>query len=136
MLLTRETDYALRLLRGLADGEQVTAAELSAREQVPRQFAYKILKKLQRAGLISIQRGAEGGCTLAAGLGEVSLRRLMQAMEEDAAVSACMRPDYECQWCRAHCDAVCRAHIHLAAIQEKLDRELEAHSLAEILFGD
>lgn len=135
MLLTKETDYALRLLRGLADGEQLTAAQLSEREQVPQQFAYKILKKLQKAGILTIRRGAGGGCALAAPLEQISLRRLMQAMEEDAAVSACMHPGYECQWCRAHGDAVCCAHIQLAEIQQKLDWELESHSLAEILLG-
>ncbi|MFQ7482290.1 MAG: hypothetical protein ACLRMD_05435 [Ruminococcus sp.] len=28
---------------------------------MPKQFAYKILKKLERSGLVSIRRGAGGG---------------------------------------------------------------------------
>jgi hypothetical protein len=59
----------------------------------------------------------------------------MQIMEEDSYVSTCMKPGYQCPWCKAHGDTVCRANIHLAAIQKKLDEELDAHSLREILFG-
>lgn len=57
MLITRETDYALRILSILALGQQFTAGELCEQELVPRQFGYKILKKLDRGGLIEITRG-------------------------------------------------------------------------------
>ena len=136
MLITKETDYALRMLRALADKERATAAELARGEQIPRQFAYKILKKLQKGGIIRILRGADGGYILAAGLEQVSLLRLMQVMEESSSISPCMKPGYQCLWCKEHGDPVCRAHLHLTAIQQKLDEELEAHSLQEILFGE
>jgi Rrf2 family protein len=136
MLLTKETDYALRILRALADEERVTAAELARGEQIPHQFAYKILKKLHKGNLIHITRGADGGCSLATKLHEVSLLQLMQIMEEDSALIACMRPGYQCTWCKAHNDTVCKAHIHLSAIQEKLNEEFSAHSLQKILFGE
>lgn len=134
MLITKETDYALRLLRGLAGGERITVVDLSQNEQVPQQFAYKILKKLQHAGIVRILRGAEGGCMLAVGLDQVTLYQLMQAMEEDPAVISCMRPGFTCQWCKAHGENFCRVHTHLAMIQKNLERELDAHSLAEIMF--
>ncbi len=54
MLITKETDYALRILRALADGRRLTTAQLAQNEQIPQQFAYKILKKLQRGGLVRI----------------------------------------------------------------------------------
>ena len=136
MFITKETDYALRILRALADEERVTATELAQGEQIPQQFAYKILKKLQKGGMIRILRGADGGCVLAAELEQVSLFSLMQIMEEDSSISPCMKPGYQCLWCKAHGDTTCRAHIHLTSIQKKLDEELEAHSLQEILFGE
>ena len=52
MLVTRETDYALRVLRGLMDGEQRAVGELSKQQMIPQQFAYKIVKKLSRAGYV------------------------------------------------------------------------------------
>lgn len=135
MIITKETDYALRILRALAGGKQLTTAELSEQEQVPHQFAYKILKKLQKSDLVNIHRGAEGGCSLKTGLDQISLFRLMQVMDEDSAVSSCMKPGYECQWCKSHGDTTCRAHIHLTVIQQKLNEELDAYPLQEILFG-
>lgn len=136
MLITKETDYALRILRALADGERLTVASLAQNEQVPHQFAYKILKKLQTAGIVQVLRGAEGGCVLATELNRISLYQLMQAMEEDSSVISCMKPDYQCKWCKAHGDTVCQAHIHLSAIQKTLNQQLEAYSLQKILFGE
>ena len=46
MLITRETDYALRMLRVLLDGEKHSAAEMAETELIPMQFAYQILRKL------------------------------------------------------------------------------------------
>lgn len=136
MLMTKKTDYALRILRALADEKRATAGTLAQREQIPQQFAYKILKKLQKGGIIRILRGADGGYVLTAELEQISLFRLMQIMEEDASISPCMKPGYQCPWRKAHGDTVCRVHMHLTAIQRKLDEELEAHSLQEILFGE
>lgn len=136
MLITRETDYALRILRALAHGEQRTTAQLAQSEQIPHQFAYKILKKLQKGGIVRIQRGSDGGCILAVELDQLTLLQLIQVMEQDATLSACMRPGYSCHWRREHGDAVCYTHIYLASIQKKLDEELASHSLKKVLFGN
>ena len=119
-MITRETDYALRLLRTLRDGERRTAAEAAERELVPQSFAHKILKKLARAGFVEVARGAEGGCRLSAELNRVTLYDLMTAMGEDSRLSSCMDPTYSC-------------HCHLTGIQEKLNAELKAHTLEDIL---
>lgn len=136
MLITKETDYALRILRALADGKRLTTAQLAQNEQIPQQFAYKILKKLQRGGLVRILRGSDGGCMLATGLDQVSFLQLMQTMEEDSFLSSCMKPGYRCKWCEKHYDTVCRVHVHLSSIQNKLNRELNSHSLNEVIFGE
>lgn len=136
MLITKETDYALRILRALAHGERRTTAQLACGEQIPHQFAYKILKKLQKGGVIQIIRGADGGCSLAADLDKVSLYQLIQMMEQRATISNCTNAEYQCQWRKAHNDAICHAHIFLVSIQNKLNQELDAHSLQKVLFGN
>lgn len=132
MLITRETDYALRLLRALTGEKRVSVGVLAEGEQVPSAFAYKILKKLERAGLVELSRGAEGGCRLTADLAQTSLYDLMQAMEEGGAVTACMEPGYECPWRKARGGAACRVHVRLAQVQKKLDDELRAHKLQDM----
>ena len=44
MIMTRETDYAVRILRALSCGERMTVRQVCDLELVPVQFAYKILK--------------------------------------------------------------------------------------------
>ena len=65
MMITRESDYGVRIIRALRDGGLMTIQQICERECIPKQFAYKILKKLDRAGLVQIKRGNQGGCTLA-----------------------------------------------------------------------
>ena len=36
MLITKETDYALRILRSLSEGGSFTVGELTEKEQLPR----------------------------------------------------------------------------------------------------
>ena len=48
MIITKETDYALRILRVLLDGEKHSVAEMSETELIPNQFAYQILRKPRR----------------------------------------------------------------------------------------
>jgi len=68
MLITRETDYALRMLRVLLDGEKHSAAEMAETELIPMQFAYQILRKLSAGELVQVSRGAAGGCRLSCDL--------------------------------------------------------------------
>lgn len=100
---------------------------------VPQQFAYKIIKKLSRAGLVQITRGAEGGCQLSADLTKVSLHDLMTAMENGCFVNACMEPGHRCPW--AEQSGGCRIHSRLSLIQSRLEDELCTHSLASLLEG-
>lgn len=135
LLITREADYALRILRTLSEGGLVTAAEITQRELIPRQFAYKILRKLSQVGIIAVNRGVEGGCRLTADLREKSLYDLMAALNLVELVNACMAPGYQCSW-RQSCGRDCKIHSRLAAIQQSLDQELRRHSLAAILSGE
>lgn len=47
MLLTRENDYAIRMLRAMKDGEKHTMKDICQEEEIPEAFAYKIVRKLQ-----------------------------------------------------------------------------------------
>ncbi|MEG0779583.1 MAG: Rrf2 family transcriptional regulator [Oscillospiraceae bacterium] len=134
LLITRETDYGLRLLRGLSDGQRHTVGELSQQELVPQPFAYKILKKLSHANLVAIQRGAEGGCRLKADLAAVTLYDLLSAMEEDGSLISCMDPDYSCALRLRN--GGCAVHGHMAVIQRRLDDELRAHLISDILAAE
>ena len=48
MLITRECDYAVRVLRAMAEEKRVSVNEICEKELITAPFAYKILKKLQK----------------------------------------------------------------------------------------
>ncbi len=131
MIITRETDYALRILRALRDGQQRNITQICAVERVPTQFAYKILKKLSSAGLVQIIRGAGGGYRLTADLSTVSLLRLMEVMGENWALNACISDDFDC----AHnSDAQpCGINVGLSKMQLELNALLESCNLTNLL---
>ena len=132
MLITRESDYALRILSALSSGEQFTTEELCTKEYTPQQFGYKILKKLSKGGPITITRGNGGGCRLCCDLKQVSLYDLLKIMDEDYRVSACMSSDFTCLRRQGNSN-YCTIHDNLSIIQEAINHELQRHSLYEIL---
>lgn len=117
MLLTKESDYALRIVKELADGEQKKMKDICASERIPTQFAYKILKKLEKGGVVKIVRGVKGGCRLDTDLEVCSLYQILEIMGEKQVVNG----------------DVDRAQEHLLRIQENLDEMLKKQSLAELL---
>ncbi|MEA5082734.1 MAG: Rrf2 family transcriptional regulator [Lachnospiraceae bacterium] len=135
MLITKETDYALRILRTLSSGDAFTASDLAERESLPQQFAYKILKKLEKAEIIKISRGSSGGCSLIIDLKTISLLELIGAVETNAFLSTCMKHGYKCEW-REKRKADCKVHHQLEKVQKKIDEQLQACSLHWVLFGD
>lgn len=134
MLITKETDYALRILRSLSDGGSFTVGELTEKEQLPREFAYKILKKLEKAGMVQIIRGAKGGCFLDCDLNEVSLYDVIHSIETKTKISACMDPSYDCNW-RKERNSSCLIHGRLRMVQEAVDSELKSWSLFQVIHG-
>ena len=132
MLITRETDYALRTLRTLSCGRKITQKEICEQEAIPAQFAYKLFKKLSNAGILQITRGADGGYELKADLRQLTLYDLLTAMWENWRINACMDEGYACSW-RAENKGECSIHCHLRQLQEELDQQLKRYTVAQLL---
>lgn len=131
MLITRESDYAVRIIRALKDKELLTIQDICELELVPKQFAYKILKKLEKAGLVLIRRGAGGGCLLGKPLEEITLYDIIAAVDEEFSVIHCLRSGAVCDY-RSHAGA-CSIHGELSRVQAVLEEELSRHSMADLL---
>jgi len=131
MLVTRETDYAIRALRALSDGEKKTLAQICKEEIVPQQFGYKILKKLAKAGYVTIKRGKEGGYTIADDFKDRTLFDLTSVMENPTDISPCVVPGYRCE---AHADDTepCSVNLKLSSLQQILDAELKKVNLSAL----
>jgi len=134
MFLTRECDYGIRIIRALASGEKTTAEEICAAENIPGQFAYKILKKLERAGWIMSSRGRDGGYWLVKSPAELTILDVVSAIDENLFINECLRDDRPCK--RNQDEEPCAVHKELERVQAELNKELNSKSLLQILTED
>jgi Rrf2 family protein len=93
--LSAKADYALRASVELAvAGDGPLKAEAVARAQeIPLRFLEHILLDLKHAGLVSSQRGAEGGYWLARPPEEITLAEVIRAVEGPLANVRGVRPE-------------------------------------------
>lgn len=132
MLITRRSDYALRICRALQDGKRHNVSEICRMEDVPKAFTYKILREMEQRGIVRSERGNRGGYCLEASLDDITLYDIVCHMEDDVAVMHCMRE--ECD--RNAAEDPCMVHREIARIQNVLIRELKRKSIGQILTGE
>jgi Rrf2 family protein len=123
LIITREVDYAMRILRALADGKQKATAQICKEEVLPVQFVYRILKKMEKGGFVKIARGKEGGVQLATDLTQVNMYDLLYSIETKQYINACLAPGYECEYRKENVKP-CAVHEHLKNLQAGLEDEL------------
>jgi Rrf2 family protein len=126
MFITRETDYGARIIRELADGGRKTVQDICAKELVPLQYGYKILKKLEKGGLVRGFRGANGGYALAKDAGAITLFDVVTAVDGDVLITECLGQGYKCplnrqgkKRCGIHREFIRLQNILLAGLKEK-----------------
>ena len=129
MLMTREMDYALRVLRALHQNGQQSAAAIAQKEHMPKAITLKLLKQLRAAGLVDSRRGPSGGYLLQRSCGELYLDDLFQALEEPIFVNRCQQPGYHCE---NRPDEDCGLCRELSRIQRVLDEEFRKTPLSAI----
>lgn len=131
MLITRECDYALRLIRNLSTDEVTSISRIAKNEMISNAIAYKVAGKLEKGGLIEGIRGNKGGYLLARGADEISLLDVYKIMEPDGAINECLKKGSECPLNSG--DEPCAVHRELERIQNVLMDEMGKKSLREIL---
>lgn len=130
ILITREIDYAIRIVRTLEWNGQQAAVEIAEKEGIPLPFAYKILKKLAKAEIVKIYRGASGGYQLLRPSGDLNLLDVAKAMDDEILITECMDQDYRCS---SQQSQQCTVHREFLRIQQVLEREMSSKSISELL---
>src|SRR5262245_61869103 len=98
MRLSARVDYALRAAVELASApgsaaQPVTAERIATAQDIPPKFLEAILLQLRRAGIVNSQRGPEGGYWLARPAGEISLAKVIRAIDGPLAHVRGHRPE-------------------------------------------
>ena len=96
--ISKLTDYATVLLARLAARPQLqfTSAQLATESKLATPTVSKLLKQLQRGGLVASTRGAHGGYRLARPAGEITAAQILDAMEGPMALTECARHEHQC----------------------------------------
>lgn len=120
MQLNQATDYAFRLVLHLAmrpEGEIINGNEISEQESIPPRFLLKIVRYLNKAGIVKSYRGVDGGFALAQSPAEITLLDVIKAMEGPISIHRCLE-DREA--CSKHCTEECPVHEALGGIQAQI----------------
>ena len=83
MRVTKAEEYGLRLvIRLAADGGQLTIRELADQERLPEATVAKIVGRLRQAGVVTAERGRNGGYTLTSRPDQITIARVVEAFDE------------------------------------------------------
>lgn len=127
-----KADYAIRALLTLAASDVSVSAEHLAQEQgLPAKFLGAILSDLRRGGLVTSQRGPEGGFKLARDADSIMIADILRVVSGPMAGVRGMRPEtliYEGE----------ASHLRdvWVAVRGALREVLEHVTLGQVLRGD
>ncbi|MFD2237128.1 iron-responsive transcriptional regulator RirA [Aureimonas populi] len=133
MRLTRQTNYALRMLMYCAanEGRLSRVGEIAAAYSVSELFLFKILQPLVEAGFVETVRGRNGGVRLARPAGSITLRAVVEVTEESFVLAECFEPG------AADCPLIDSCSLN-AALRQALEAFLGAlgeHTIASLVGG-
>ena len=91
MLITRETDYAVRCVLYLAQkpDQRTIVDEIARSMHIPKHYLAKILQRLVREGIVESVRGIKGGYRLLKLPQEISLLDIMRDIQGSVPVNVC-----------------------------------------------
>lgn len=130
MLVTRETDYAVRTVLYLARDRDrsASATEVAHAMQIPKSFLAKILQRLVRSHILTSMRGRNGGFRLAKNPPEISLLSILESIQGPAAINVCA---IDSRMCRL--SATCTVHPVWVQIRKEVERRLRKQTIAGLL---
>lgn len=129
MLLTKESGYAIRIVRVLGDGDKKNIKDICTEEEIPEAFGYKILKKLNKSGIIEIVRGAKGGYKLLKPAEKITLFDVVEAVDPSFAVMECIKEG--CPKIKSGYE--CKLHAEMIKIQTSVEALLKEKTIEDIL---
>ena len=133
-MFSKTCEYAFRATVVVAiasrNGERLTLTEIAELTGAPKAFTAKVMQDLARAGIVTSQRGPNGGFDLPPLMArKVNLRMVIQAVGDDAFSKNCAMGLGLCK-----SDDPCPMHDQFSKVRDELNEILETtdvHSLAQ-----
>ena len=133
MRITQEADYAIRFVYILAKKPDTVqgAAQLSQMAATPERYTLKILHKLKHQGIVRSIKGAHGGYRLACEPAELSLKRVIEAIDGEIALSKCMGDEPCTRMGMNKCE--CCFHQIFCTLSREVAERLSGITIADVL---
>ena len=140
MIFTTKAEYGVRLLIQLGitgGGQPVSLKSVAAAENLPLAYLERIAALLKKSGLVTSTRGAHGGYVLALPAEEITMDRVVLALEGAIAPMECFIEEgadgrVQC----SHHDAEaqhCATKLLWTRVQLGIIRSLQRTTLAELV---
>lgn len=133
LTLTKRTDYALIAMAYLAGrpGQSCSARQISREFSMSLPVLMNILKTLHNHGLLISSRGPKGGYRIAADPANLSLAKLIHAVEGPVRFVQCIGKDGRPAKCELTGECPIRGPV--MRLHEKLNGFLESATLADLI---
>ena len=81
MRISKKAYYGLRAITALATEGELSVHDMALAENMPEVYLHKILQMLKREGVVSSEKGAHGGYTLARPLDAISVWDIVSTLD-------------------------------------------------------
>lgn len=130
MHLTRESDYAIRIVAFLAGRKEITGARIIADyTDVTLRFSLKILHSLVQAKILKSFKGANGGYKLAVEPEKLTLYDVICAIEGEFNINQCLSGETPCS---RNVEGKCKVHDIFEEISAVVREKLSSVSFAQL----
>lgn len=132
MIISQSAEYALRaaVLLSRAEGSSMTAQQLADSSRIPPDYLSKILQALRKAGLLTSQRGVNGGFVLAKEPRRTTVLEVVNALDPIERILSCPLKLTE------HGTKLCPLHRKLDDAIATVEKAFGGTSLAQLSPAD
>jgi len=129
-LLTRNTDYAVRAIRYIAQakGRIIAVGELCKKLNIARPFLRTILQMLHHAGILNASKGRNGGFTLDKDADAITILDIMCVFQGNEGFLHCRTAGKDCRNM-----PICPLRKRLKKIEKYLFAELSGITIESLL---
>lgn len=128
--ISKLTDYGTVILATLATqptNARLTATDVAERTHIGLATVSKLLKSLQRGGLVTSTRGSQGGYQLARSATEITATHILDALEGRVALTECSGAHSACG-----IESTCRVGHAWQRVNLAIRRSLDDISLSQL----
>ncbi len=128
-MFSQTVEYALRAMVVLASrpSSPITTHTIATDSRVPADYLIKVLQSLARAGLVTSQRGKNGGHLLTRTAREINILEIVNAVDPICRIKTCPLD--------LHGENLCPLHRKMDDALASTEKAFRSTNLAELLVG-